>query len=484
MKLAKYTTFILIFSLLFVAIPTFAQSGLPALCTGVQLQNTSNQTAYSIVMHFFMPGNDGIADYSYTVQNGLGAYASRSFYLPDLHPDLQGALPDSRYSVVVTSDRKLNSLVNETTCTVSPSVPYVSASHSGPGLSETGTTVYLGYVLSRAFAQNWSSAIAIQNMDVADASVTIQFLSTGGSSIQTFTKNPLKVGETWYLDLSTGQYATLALNNFSGSAKITSNRKMAAVANYAPNASGYGSRLMSYNGVAATSQTLYATQVNKYAFAGNYTSGLTLYNPNGSATPISVDFFPSGSTTPVCTLHDTIPANASWIKYLGSITTCNIYGSLPPNGFNGYAKVQVTSGGNQILGIFNMDSSVGQAGAANMVRSEDRAPTLYFPQIVRNAFGGFQSGWQVVNTTANNLNLTITYTRDTGATFVDHKTVNANSALTVYVGAAEYQSTLGDNWNGGVKVSVDGSAGQIVGQANITAPYGGDALAMYNAFRP
>jgi hypothetical protein len=68
MKLAKYTTFILIFSLLFVAIPTFAQSGLPALCTGVQLQNTSNQTAYSIVMHFFMPGNDGIADYSYTVQ--------------------------------------------------------------------------------------------------------------------------------------------------------------------------------------------------------------------------------------------------------------------------------------------------------------------------------------------------------------------------------------------------------------------------------
>jgi hypothetical protein len=253
------------------------------------------------------------------------------------------------------------------------------------------------------------------------------------------------------------------------------------VANYAP---GDGSRLMSYNGVTAatTSQTLYATQVNKSAFAGNYTSGITLYNPNNSATPISVLFIKSGETTPVCILNDTIQAYASWIKYLGSITTCNILGSLP-NGFNGYAKVQVTSGGNRLLGIFNMDSVIGQAGAANMVRYEDRAYTLFFPQIVRNAFGGFQSGWQVVNATGTNLNLTVTYTRDTGATFVDHKTLNANSSLTVYVGAAEYQYTLGDNWNGGVKVSVDGNAGQIVGQANITAPYGGDALAMYNAFR-
>jgi hypothetical protein len=197
MKLAKYTALILIFSFLFVAIPTHAQSGLPALCTGVQLQNTVSQTAYSIVMHFFMPGNDGIADYSYTVPNGLAGNGSRSLYLPDL----LSALPHTRYSVVVTSDRKLNSLVNATTCTGSS--PYVSASHSGPNLSETGTTVYLGYALSRAFAQNWSSAIAIQNMDVADANnVRIEFLSTTGNTRAIFTNYDLKVGQTWYLDLS------------------------------------------------------------------------------------------------------------------------------------------------------------------------------------------------------------------------------------------------------------------------------------------
>jgi hypothetical protein len=119
-----------------------------------------------------------------------------------------------------------------------------------------------------------------------------------------------------------------------------------------------------------------------------------------------------------------------------------------------------------------------------MIRDEDASSTLYFPQIVRNAFGGFQSGWQVVNTTGSNLNLTITYTRDNGATATDHKTINANSALTVYVGAAEYQTLLGDNWNGGAVVSVDGAAGTIAGQGNITAPYSGDGLLVYNAFTP
>jgi hypothetical protein len=62
--------------------------------------------------------------------------------------------------------------------------------------------------------------------------------------------------------------------------------------------------------------------------------------------------------------------------------------------------------------------------------------------------------------------------------------VKANSALTNYVGAAEFQTTLGDGWNGGVVVSVNGGAGKIVGQANITAPYSGDGLAVYNAFTP
>jgi hypothetical protein len=61
-------------------------------------------------------------------------------------------MPDGIYSIVVSSDGTLNSLVNEVTCT--GNTPYVNASYSGEAFNEIGTTVYLGYVLSRAFLQN------------------------------------------------------------------------------------------------------------------------------------------------------------------------------------------------------------------------------------------------------------------------------------------------------------------------------------------
>lgn len=478
MKKAKLLTTLIVLALaLALVAPAGAQTGLPPICSGVQLQNVGTTAAQNVSMSFYKQGgNDGVADYVYTVAGGLSGNASKSFYIPNVLPS---TVPDGIYAVVVSSDQKLNSLVNENTCT--GSTPYVGASHSGVQDSDTGTTVYLGYVLSRAFAAGWSSALAIQNADTSTATnVKVEFFKAGSSiAVETFSNNDLKAGETWYLDLSTGTHATAKLNGFAGTAKITSDKKVAAVANYAP---ADGTRLLSYNGSTTTSQKLYASQITKFAFAGQYTSGITLYNPNGSATPISVQFIASGATTPVCTYNDTIQAYSSWIKYMGSITNCTT-GSLP-NGFNGTAVVNVTSGSNGILGIFNFDSGIGQAEAANMIREEDASSTLYFPQIVRNAFGGFQSGWQVVNTGTSNLNLTITYTRDNGSTYVDHKSINAGSALTVYVGAAEYQSSLGDNWNGGAVVSVDGAAGKIAGQGNITAPYSGDGLLVYNAFTP
>lgn len=478
MKKSKLLTALIVLALTLALVGSAsAQAGLPPICSGVQLQNTGTTAAQSVSMNFYKQGdNDGNPNYVYNVAGGLSGNASKSFYIPNVLPS---TVPDGIYAVVVSSDQKLNSLVNENTCT--GSTPYVGASHSGVQDADTGTTVYLGYVLSRAFAAGWSSALAIQNADSTTATnVKVEFFAAGSSTaVETFTNTSLLAGETWYLDLSTGTYATANLSGFAGTAKITSDKRVAAVANYAP---ANGTRLLSYNGATTTSQKLYASQITKFAFAGNYTSGITLYNPNGTPTPISVQFIASGSTTPVCTLNDSIPAYSSWIKYMGSINNCST-GSLP-NGFNGTAVVTVTSGSNGILGIFNFDSGIGQAEAANMIRDEDASSILYFPQIVRNAFGGFQSGWQVVNTGGSDLDLTITYTRDNGSTATDHKTINANSALTVYVGAAEYQTLLGDNWNGGAVVSVDGAAGTIAGQGNITAPYSGDGLLVYNAFTP
>jgi hypothetical protein len=482
-----FTSLLLLAMLLMAVAPAKAQAGLPPLCSGVQLQNATSTAADNVSMNFYAVTNStGNADYVYTVTGGLAANASKSFYIPSTLPS---SVPDAIYSVVVNSSQQLNSLVNEVTC--AGSTPYVVASHSGVQASQVGSPVYLGYILSRAFGASWSSVIAIQNAGTAAATDTkIEFFAPGSSTaVETFTTpTPIQPGVTWYLDLSTGTYASTALNKFAGAAKITSSQPVAAVANYAPAA---GDRLLSYNGVTSASTKLYATQITKHAFASDFTSGITLYNPNATATPISVSFYKSGVSTADCVLTDSIAAYSSWIKYMGAITgACNGSGALA-DGFNGYAVVTVDpSSTNTILGIFNFDSGVGQAGSANMARSEEAATTLYLPQVVRDAFSGhYQSGWQIVNTSANPLVVTVTYTRDNGTAWSHDANLGANAALSVYVGSAtvagaDYATNLGTGWNGGASIVVKSGVGTLVGQANIVAGGTGDTLSVYNAFTP
>ena len=461
-------------------IPANAQTGLPALCSGVQLQNTNTTLSAQVNMEFYKEGdNDGAANYTHGPIT-LAKSASQSYYIPNVLPS---TVPDGIYAVVVYSSEVLNSLVNENSC--SGSTAYVGASHSGVRQStdtstamRAGSPVYLAFVLSRAYAPaSWSSALAVQNAGSATATnVRVDFYTSGSPTpVETFTNNDLKAGETWYLDLSSGTYATTNLNGFSGSAKITADQPVAAVANYAP---GNGSKLLSYNGVTGGGQTLYAPQVTKHFAAGDYTSGITLYNLGTSSTPISIEFYRSGETTPLYTLPASVGGSAAYVLYFGNIADANL-----PTNFNGTAVVKVTSGSNEIVGITNMDSAAGQSAAINMIPWKERAYDLYMPQIVRTAFGGFESGWQVVNTTSSSLTLTIEYWKDDNTlTFTDHKPLPAKSALTNYVGSAAFESTIGDNWNGGAIIKVDGDAGTIVGQGNFVAPNPGDGLLIYNAF--
>ncbi len=464
-------TLVVVMSLAYTTV--MAQGTLPPVCSGVQLQNKGSANADTVTLSFYHQGdNDSISEYDYPVPGGIAPNVSKSYYMPSLLP---GTVPSGSYSVVINSTERLNSLVNQVDCDLG--APRVGASHSGFEDVDIDSTIYLGYVLSRAFAQGWSSAVAIQNAGGSAASVTIDFFRSGQSTaIQSFTNNNLASGETWYLDLSSGTYATPALLNFSGSAKITGSQPLAAIANYAP---ADGSRMLSYNGTKLTSQKLYATQIMKHYTADDYTGGFVLYNPNATATPISLKFYQTGSTTPICTINDSIAAFASYIRYVGSIAACNT-GSIG-TGYNGYMVAEVTSGANGILGIFNFDSAAGQAGAANMMGVEQASTVLYFPQIVRN-YSGFQSGWQVVNTSSSNLTLTVDYYRVTGT--LSH-TVNmplaANANLTVYVGSI---TQLGDNWNGGAKITVQGGAGNIVGQANFISLGVVETLMIYNGFTP
>ena len=453
--------------------PVSAQSTLPPLCSGFQLQNPSQTSSVTnIQVDFYqVEGGTGTPAYSFSLPD-IAANSSAAFYVPSYSGF--STVPSGQYSLIVNSGAPLNAIVNQRTCSGSP---YVVSSYTGINENNVGTTVNLPYVLSRAFTQNYSSAITVQNTGSSDTNVTLNFYQPGSSTaITPIPTHLIKAGESWYVDLSAGTYAVPALNGFAGSATVTSaSQTIAVVVTYGE---GAGDNLLTYTGLLPSfgSQKLYATQVDKFAYSQQYVSGITLYNPNGSSTPVNIDYIPSGSTTPVYTMPVTIPANSSYIQYLGSIDQI-------PNGFNGAAVVTVTSGSNKIFGIFNIRSTSGQADAMYMIPQEVADTTLYMPQVVRNYSGGYNSGWQIVNTSSNTLSISVEYWKvgSTSPSYTQPITLGPNSAQVAYLGNSEF-SPLGDNWNGSAIVKVTGGSGAVIASVNLRAPGDGDTLSQYVAF--
>lgn len=453
------------------SVQTGKAAALPAQCSGFQLQNTSATAANISVTFYTIGANTGTPAYAFNLPD-LGGNKSASYYLPS-YAGFSTVAPAS-YSLVISSSEPLLSLVNQATCVGSS--PYILASYAGASGSDIGKTMYVAYVLSRAYAQLWSSTVSIQNTGSTDTLVNVDFYAPGNSvSVQNFSQT-VKGGESWILDLSTGTYATVALNNFKGSAKITSSVNDIAVMEF--HYPGAATTLSATNGRPDTygSQTLFAPQVVRGY--GGFTSGLTVINPNATATDIAIDYIPSGSTTPVYTQTSTIAANGTFIQYLGSANPAI------PNGFNGTAVVRVTSGTNKIFGNADMASAT-TADSLNMIPIEKGATTLYLPQIVHK-YSGFNSGWQVVNTSANPLTLTVEYWKPSDTvtpTYTETWPLAAHSVLSNYVGAPAYDAKVGVGFNGGVVIKVTAGTGTIVGQANFVGG-AGDTFSMFGAFPP
>lgn len=457
---------VMLFAVAPIATPASAEPAapMPPLCSVVRVQNKGSVAADPVTLNFYRIGdNDGVAEYSYTDPLSIAPAVARSY---DISSATFSLLPTGSYAVVITSNQPLASVVVQTTC--SGGSPYIAAAHNGFEQKDVSTTLHLPYVVSRAWQPtSWSSFIAIQNAgSTTGTNVRIDFYARNQSGItETFTNNDLKPGETWYLDLKSGAYATANLNEFKGSAKITSDVPVAAIVNYAPDASN---TLMSYHGTATPSQKLYATQMSKSYGATSYTGGWTIVNPNATTTPLVLRFYQTGQTTPSCTVNKTLNAYETWTGYAG-----NVGGSIPcatgslPNGYNGYMVAEVTSGTNKILGIFNFIDTSGQSAAGLMIPSEYAATTLYYPFIIRNMPNSYQSGYLVFNTSANPVNLQIDYIKEDGTTTLTETPVlQGNQTLSVYVGN---KTTLGSNWSGSLKITITSGTGPILGHANLVS---------------
>lgn len=457
-----------------------AQGAGPALCSGIQLQNTNTSAGATITMNFYRVGRTspgGPPDAS--ISDNINPNSSKSYYLPNI---LSG-VPDGQYAVTTNSDQALNALVQQVSCPGAS--PAVAGSFSGVSATDTGTSVVLPYVLSRAFpaAGSYSSFIAIQNAGSATATnVQVAFYPAGSSTpIVTLTNTSLPANETWYLNLrtgtTTGGTSTFSstdfntLNGFAGSATITADQPVAAVANYSP---ADNTSLLSYNGTRTPGTTLYAPQVTKSYFG--FTSGFTLVNQTATASAVRFRFVGSASGNPVDVSVDRpIVANGTLILYLGNVPEV-------PNNFNGTGIISIAPGNPsvQLVGIANLATTAGggifSSGAMNLVPSSQASTKLYLPQQSKGV-AGFTSGWQIVDTTGAGSTGTASYYDANGnLVFSQPISLAPNGSVTVYLGNV---AGVPNGFNGGVVVQMSGA---VAGQGNYLNPSPGDLLTVYNAF--
>jgi hypothetical protein len=462
----RKATFILAFvamlSLILASVVGAAGSPPPALSSGFQLQNrsTSNSATISIA-YYDEDGNEVEVD-----SDNIAPNASKSYYVPNVLGQ-----PDGRYSVVIESSEQLFALSNEVTA--SGASPNVAATHSGFTSGDTGTPLYIPWVVCDYY--DYNSMFAVQNAGGGQTDITVEFYRSGSSSVfQSYTFPDVKPGGAVFLDMTQNPY-NADLDGFFGSVKASSGdgAPLAAALN---DTNPAGSFLRSYNAVndSWAALKLYAPQVtaNYYGFS----TGITLQNPNSSGATATIYYYATGNTTPTTSQNVTVAANSALPIYLPNVA------GMPTN-FNGSAVIEVTNGV-EIMGIANHDHAPpGPAASYNLIPESRASAQVFMPQVVR-AYYGFESGWQVFNLGPEAVTMTATYYNSDGTVRgSDTHTVEAGAAFAMYLGDAR-GNFLGTNFNGGGVLEVTSGNGKLVGIANFVSPSGGDYQQVYNSFYP
>jgi streptogramin lyase len=277
-----------------------------------------------------------------------------------------------------------------------------------PAMSNEG---YGGY-LTTAYLKNTSGSAA---------NIRVQYFDTSGLGVGSGNSVAgLMPGATWTLRTDNGD--SLAATQ-AGSAVVYSDQPLAVFVNeFAP---GNTSDATSYSAINVTSgigSTLYAPAIANNAYGG-YTTGIGLVSLATGPTSITVTYRDgTGATIATQTLPN-VAAGAYQGIYSGAAGL--------PSGFAGTATV-ASSGG-------NLAAVVNETGPGNQFSSYDAVPagstTLYAPAALRNAYGGYNTGMGIQNTTGGPGTVTITYYDASGNPTVTTHPIAANGYVGVYQGA-------------------------------------------------
>lgn len=320
--------------------------------------------------------------------------------------------------------------------------------------ANAGSTLQFAPMLFKgAFGGSYNSALYVQNVSTASASITIQFINSDGAVV--YSKN-----DTLAASASKGYWLPSEAgipSGFAGSAKITSTQNILAVGR--PH---IGSEVMTYNGFSDGAATAWLPMFFKNGF-GTYNTAVYIQNVTGNSANLTIQYINVNGTV-ACTKSDTLAGNA--VKGYWSLSASCDSGTLP-NGFVG--GVKVTSTQNIV--------TVGRVHLGTQITTyngfSSGATTTYAPMLFRKAFGGtYNSALYLQNISGTSATVTVQYLTSAG-------TVAATQNLTLDAGAISSiwlptVSGLADDFAGGAKVT---STQNIVA---VGRPHLGNEITAYN----
>jgi photosystem II stability/assembly factor-like uncharacterized protein len=262
----------------------------------------------------------------------------------------------------------------------------------------------------------------LENLGASAAHIRVQYFDTTGTAVGFGNSVAgLVAGGTWTLRTDNGH--SLASHQ-PGSAIVYSDQPLAVFVNeFAP---GNTSDATSYTAISVpsgTGSTLFAPAIANNAYGG-YTTGIGLVNLSVSAVNITVTYRDSSGTV---IKTQTLP-NVAAGAYQGLYSGDPVLGLSA--GFAGTATITSSAG--------NLAAVVNETGPGNQFSSYDAVPagstTLYAPVALNNAFGGFNTGMGIQNTTGTAGTVTISYYDSSGTATTKTFPIVANGYLGVYQG--------------------------------------------------
>jgi len=465
----KVISIIIVLALLLIPTSVFAQAG-KTYTSGFQVQNLENSVAH-ITLDFYNTSGTVVASAAYTI----AALGTQVFYpLSDVTGGFSG-------SVVISSDKKLASVVNVLTADFKGSSSYT-------GLSEGASTINLPLVMAKAY--NISTWFSLQNLGTSDANVLVTYKGMGTACTESATISP---GASKVFD----QYTNTCLDditNWVGAATITttSGNPLGAIVMQATTNTN---QTLAYNGFYKSSTKLAFANVSSNFYKSG--TGMQIQNIGASSTNVTLTYSPStGFPGNSCTETKSIPAGESktfgWPQFPSGCGMTSGYTGITDtvNGaFVGSAVVTTNSANMQLVGMANIVTRLSSgttltAGGStyNAVLQGDPAltSTVALPIIADRNYGIF-SGMAILNMSTENINLSCTFT---GTLY----TVTQNNvAPGASVTASQYNAIAPNYVGSGTCTAVpsDGSGTALiagmVNQLNSSAPVANDGLTTYDS---